>query len=68
MSSAVKAHHERRNRPRALPSCEQCGKSDKVRVATRVDYFLYLRCEECRCVWSVPKPGAPTLGTRASSR
>jgi hypothetical protein len=38
-----------------LSSCENCGTLE-VRVATRTEYVVYVRCLECMHVWSVVKP------------
>jgi hypothetical protein len=34
----------------------ECGRDD-LRVMLRTDYVVYFRCEHCRTVWSVAKPG-----------
>jgi hypothetical protein len=39
-----------------LPPCPDCGCA-LVRVLTRTDYVLYVRCPACLTLWSVPKPG-----------
>ncbi len=36
-------------------ACPKCG-SNRVVVATKVDRFIYLRCESCLEVWSEPRP------------
>jgi hypothetical protein len=54
---------ERRGRDRlVIPPCLSCGKPT-VQVATRTDYYLYLRCGECWHIWSIPKPGRRFYGT-----
>jgi len=35
-------------------TCPACGSSN-VRLATDAIYAIYLRCEECFNVWSMPK-------------
>jgi hypothetical protein len=51
----------RRNRLK-LPPCPDCGSED-VRVNLRVDYALYLMCNRCIRIYSVPKPGYERFGT-----
>jgi hypothetical protein len=45
----------RQNRVAPAP-CSACG-HDEVRVMLRTAYVLYLRCEHCLSMWTVPKPG-----------
>ncbi len=40
--------------PDAPPTCPGCG-SPKVKLATDAVYSVYLRCDECFHVWSMPK-------------
>ena len=56
---------ERRVYRQPIPTCEQCA-STNVRVVTRVERFLYLRCEDCWHPWSVPK-AVPALTGRPKS-
>ena len=44
------------------PTCSVCGQDD-TRVTLRTDYVLYLRCDRCGSIWSVPKPGCEQFGT-----
>jgi len=44
------------------PPCQSCG-STKTEVIVRTDWVLYIRCESCAQVWSVPKPGREPVGT-----
>jgi hypothetical protein len=32
-------------------------------VMLRTPYFLYVRCESCIVLWTVPKPGNELFGT-----
>ena len=32
-----------------------------MRVLTRVEFYLYLRCDRCRHLWSIPKPNIAAL-------
>lgn len=32
-----------------------------MRVLTRVEFYLYLRCERCRHLWSIAKPNVAAL-------
>ena len=32
-----------------------------MRVLTRVEFYLYLRCERCRHLWSITKPNVAAL-------
>jgi hypothetical protein len=58
----LRAIPDRRQNRLILPVCSVC-KHDEPRVTVRTDYVLYLRCEHCAAVWSVPKPGRAPLGT-----
>jgi hypothetical protein len=50
---------DRRSATRLVPPpCPQCAGS--VRVVSRTDYVLYLRCQ-CAYLWSTPKPGGYRL-------
>jgi len=63
MSGQVIRRVERRSKDRlVIPPCLSCGRST-VQVATRTDYYLYLRCDECWHVWSVPKPSKIPVAT-----
>jgi hypothetical protein len=53
---------ERRRNRLTPPPCSACG-GNRTHVASRTDYYLYVRCEECGSVWSVPKPGHERFGT-----
>jgi hypothetical protein len=50
----------RRFRP-ALPPCPRGCQDARVRVLTRVEFYLYLRCDRCRHLWSIPKPNVAAL-------
>ena len=41
----------------SLPPCPECHHTN-VHVATRVDWYFYLRCRDCLNTWSVPKHAA----------
>jgi uncharacterized Zn finger protein len=34
--------------------CPKCGEKEVV-LGTQVEYFVYLRCELCHEVWSIPE-------------
>jgi hypothetical protein len=51
---------ERRHARMTLPTCPTC--SGPSRVVSRTDYVLYVRCDPCLQVWSVPKAGREQLG------
>ena len=57
----LRAIADRRQNRLILPACSVC-KHDDPRVTVRTDYVLYLRCEHCAAVWSVPKPGRDPFG------
>ena len=59
--SANREEHERRIQRFAPPPCPEC-KGRGVRVMSRTPYVLYVRCEQCLHLWSVPKPGIAPLG------
>ena len=40
--------------PQAPLACPACA-SAKVKLATDAIYVVYLRCDECASVWSMPK-------------
>jgi hypothetical protein len=44
----------RQNRLKPDP-CTACG--HEVHVMLRTPYVLYMRCDRCLAMWSVPKPG-----------
>jgi hypothetical protein len=50
----------RRFRP-PLPPCPRGCQDARVRVLTRVEFYLYLRCDRCRHMWSIPKPNVAAL-------
>jgi hypothetical protein len=58
----LRAVPDRRQNQLLLPACSVC-KHEDPRVTVRTDYVLYLRCDHCGSVWSVPKPGHQLLGT-----
>jgi len=47
---------QRRMRRLKPPACRQCA-SENTRVTQWTDSMLHVRCDECACVWSLPKPG-----------
>jgi len=53
---------ERRAERLALPACPTCS-AHATHVATRTEWFLYLRCPPCGNVWSVPKPRVNPVGS-----
>jgi hypothetical protein len=48
------------NRPPLLTCPKGCVNA-AIRVMSRVRHALYLRCERCRHLWGVPKPGLKPL-------
>jgi len=49
-----------------VPSCA-CCLSTNTRIIHRVDYALYVRCDDCAYVWGVPQDPTslhPTLADR----
>jgi hypothetical protein len=53
---------ERRHHRFTPDPCAACRR-DAVRVMLRTDYVLYLRCEHCLTMCTVPKPGTLQFGT-----
>ena len=53
---------ERRQNRVEPNACAACG-HDEVRVMLRTAYVLYLRCERCLAMHTVPKPGQQGFGT-----
>jgi hypothetical protein len=53
---------ERRQNRFEPEACAGCG-HDQMRVMLRTDYVLYLRCERCLAMRTVPKPGLERFGT-----
>jgi predicted nucleic-acid-binding Zn-ribbon protein len=53
---------DRRLQRLTVPPCKRCG-SASTGVATRTDYVLYVRCQTCGYVWSLPKPGREPVGS-----
>jgi hypothetical protein len=51
----------RQNRFQPGP-CSGCG-HDEMRIMLRTAYVLYLRCEHCLAMKTVPKPGQDLFGT-----
>ena len=51
---APKQPVERRSERLPVPPCPEC-QSTNVHVATRVDWFIYMRCRDCSMTWSVEK-------------
>jgi hypothetical protein len=56
----------RRFRP-PLPPCPRGCPEARVRVLTRVEFYLYFRCDHCRHLWSIPKPNVAALMDEPSS-
>jgi hypothetical protein len=54
---------ERRHDRIALAPCATCGHDKDLRVMLRTPYVLYVRCEHCVVLWTVPKPGHERFGT-----
>ena len=54
---------ERRRDRVHLAPCATCGHDTHLRVMLRTPYFLYVRCESCIVLWTVPKPGNELFGT-----
>ena len=46
---------ERRQNRLAPDPCAFCGHA--VRVMLRTPYVLYMRCDRCLSMWTIPKPG-----------
>jgi hypothetical protein len=53
---------ERRQNRWEPDPCPACG-HDQIRVMLRTAYVLYLRCERCLAMQTVPKPGHEEFGT-----
>jgi hypothetical protein len=53
---------ERRRQRVYLDPCAACGREEHLRVMLRTPYFLYVRCERCVVMWTVPKPGPQLFG------
>jgi hypothetical protein len=53
---------ERRQERLRLAPCAACGQENHLRVMLRTPYFLYVRCERCVIMWTVPKPGPQLFG------
>jgi len=53
---------ERRHNRFTPGLCAAC-RHEAVRVMLRTDYVLYLRCEHCLTMRTVPKPGTSQYGT-----
>jgi len=62
MATARPALDRRYDEPRTLPNCPTCG-AKTAHVVSRTDYVLYLRCDKCPTVWSIPKPGVRQFGS-----
>ena len=54
--------YERRRYVFKPPPCESC-RSSTTEVASRTDWVLYIRCDACAHVWSVPKPGRESIAS-----
>jgi hypothetical protein len=55
MADGTEPSNDRRAcRAKVLP-CERCG-ADRIRVLTRTDWVIYVRCEACFDMWSIEKP------------
>src|SRR3954469_13069324 len=50
------ATEDRRKNRLTVPACAICG-STSTRVACRVEYALYVRCDDCGHVWGIARPG-----------
>jgi hypothetical protein len=61
MSAKPENIHDRRVERPDLPPCPECESTD-ARVMSRTDYVVYVSCEKCHLVWSVPKPRVVQLG------
>lgn len=53
---------ERRQKRLQPDPCSGCG-HDQMRVMLRTAYVLYVRCERCLAMKTVPKPGQDLFGT-----
>ena len=53
---------ERRQQRLRLDPCAACGYQEHLRIMLRTPYFLYVRCEKCLIMWTVPKPGRQLFG------
>jgi hypothetical protein len=54
---------ERRINRLPLPPCSACHTTTHLRVVSRTDYVLYVRCGHCLEVWSLPKPDVRQMGS-----
>jgi hypothetical protein len=61
LRAMLQGAERRQDRFRPDP-CSACG-HDQVRVMLRTDYVLYLRCDRCLTMRTVPKPGVERFGT-----
>jgi hypothetical protein len=63
LSATLRDTATERRHNRFIPDpCAVC-RSDALRVLLRTDYVLYLRCEQCLSMWTVPKRGTLQFGT-----
>ena len=53
---------DRRTERPDLPRCPRCESQD-ARVMSRTDYVVYVQCDGCHLLWSVPKPGVVQMGS-----
>ncbi len=52
---------ERRQNGFRPDPCSGCG-HDQVRIMLHTEYVLYVRCERCLTMHTVPKPGQARFG------
>jgi hypothetical protein len=53
---------DRRVERLTVAQCPCCESTD-TGVATRTEFYVYLRCRDCSFVWSAPKPGHEPAGS-----
>ena len=58
---SIREKLDRRQNRLAPALCPVCGRANLV-VKLRTEYVLHLRCEHCRTMCSVPKPGYRQAG------
>jgi hypothetical protein len=62
LSATLRTTTEERRHTRLTPDpCATCGNDQRVML--RTDYVLYLRCDRCLTMCTVPKPGQERFGT-----
>jgi len=55
LPATLRAKEDRRQNRLTPDPCAACG--HEVRVMLRTPDVLYMRCDRCLAMWTVPKPG-----------